>query len=147
MTTFPDLSVPLREAIVGNAGITALLPAYKGSYPVFTRTPVPNDAPHICVVISQNLATTHEDGICDIRVRVEREIYVSGENDRDWQRVDQIARQLVALFHRKRQSLSLQDGWRVTNILASTYGLPPIDANDPAAQMAVRLAITIAARR
>ena len=147
MTTFPDLSVPLREAIVGNAGITALLPAYKGSYPVFTRTPVPNDAPSPRLVISPNLVTTHEDGICDIRVRVEREIYVSGENDRDWQRVDQIARQLVTLFHRKRQSLSLQDGWRVTNIIASTYGLPPIDANDLAVQMAVRLAITIAARR
>jgi len=147
MSEFPDLAVPLRSAIVGNAGITALLPTYKGSYPVFTRRPIPADAPHICVVISPNLATTHEDGVCDIRVRVEREIYVFGENDADWQRVDQIARQLVALFHRKRQSLSLQDGWRVTNIIASTYGIPPIDANDPAAQMAVRLSITIAARR
>jgi len=147
MTTFPDLSVPLREAIVSSAEITALLPAYKGSYPVFTRRPIPADAPSPRLVISPNLATTHEDGICDIRVRVEREIYISGENDADWQRVDQIARKLVALFHRKRQNLSLQDGWRVTNILASTYGLPPIDANDPAAQMAVRLTITIAARR
>jgi len=143
MTTFPDLSVPLREAIVSSAEITALLSSYKGSYPVFTRTPVPNDAPSVRITISQNLATAHEDGISDQRLVVTRDIVVSGENDRDWETVDRIARLVASLFHRRERNLTV-NGWKVVRITATTRGGQPASELEPSVAMVVTLTILLA---
>lgn len=140
---FPDLSVPIRNAIISSAEITALLPAYKGSYPVFTRTPVPNDAPSVRITISQNISVDHQDGIADQRLLITRDVVVSGENDRDWETVDRIARLVVSLFHRRERNLTV-NGWKVVRITATTRGGQPVNDMEPAVAMVVTLSILLA---
>lgn len=140
---FPDLSVPLREAIISSAEISALLPSYKGSYPVFTRRPIPADAPSVRITISPNVNAMHEDGIADQRLVVTRDIVVSGENDADWETVDRIARLVVSLFHRRERNLTV-NGWKVVRITATTRGGQPASELEPSVAMVVTLTILLA---
>jgi len=139
---FVDLSVPIREAIVGDSAITALLPAYLNSRPVFTRTPVPENAPSPRVVISQDISTAEEDGISDFRPVVTKQVVVSGESKADWKAVDDLARLIVALFHRQPHALTVT-GWTVVDIRATTAGGVPIE-QDQAVSVVVTLTVRLA---
>jgi len=140
---YPDLSAPIRTAIVGSAEITALLEAYRGSYPVFTRKPIPEDAPSIVVLVSQNITSAAEDGINDLRPVITRTVTVTGSNPTDWRTVDQIARLIARHFHRKRLSITVT-GWDVIDVRASLQGGAATDL-DQNVSMVVTLAIRLAA--
>ena len=124
----PDLSVPYRVAIIAASGITAELPAYLGSYPVFTRVPVPDDAPYPLVVVASQLHGGEEDGLDDQRPLVDRDIMVYGLNDTPahYRQVETIAFALHALFHRQRAAITVA-GWTVADLTAVGPEPAPVD--------------------
>jgi hypothetical protein len=123
-----DLAIPLRDALIGNAGITALLPAYMSSFPVFTRRPPPTDAAYPMIIVSQSIMATDEDGINDLRPVITRDIAVYGSNEEaaKYRTVEQIAFLVFHLFHRKPSSISV-DGYKVVQIRASGPVAAPSD--------------------
>lgn len=104
---------------------------------------MPNDAPSVRITISQNISVDHQDGIADQRLLITRDVVVSGENDRDWETVDRIARLVVSLFHRRERNLTV-NGWKVVRITATTRGGQPVNDMEPAVAMVVTLSILLA---
>lgn len=131
MPTLPDLDAAIREAIVNASSVTSLLSSYKGSYPVFTRRPIPADAPYPCIIVMDNTTLAHEDGVDDQRIRVVREIvvYAAAHNplpSEQWRKVDDIGRALVNLFHRNPSIFNIT-GWTVVDVRVAARGQPPAD--------------------
>lgn len=147
MPDLPDFDAPIRSAIVGDSSITSLLDSYKGSYPVFTRLPVPNDTPYPCVVVSENINLTHDDGINDNRITAVKEVIVYGSANPppvEWRLVEQIARLIADLFHRQPDNLNVT-GWKVVDIRVNVRGFPPYEQMAQNIGSVVSLAIQIAA--
>lgn len=141
-----DLSAPIRTAILAQSAITSLLSTYQGSYPVFTKRPVPDDAPYPMIVISENITVTNAgDGLDDERPVIQRDIAVYGSNEDpgQYRDVNAIALLVQQLFHRKRLAISVS-GWYVSGIDARG----PIDAtgDDQIAARVVTLDIALAKR-
>lgn len=124
----PDLAEPVRAALVADAAITAELAAYRGSFPIFTRAPVPDDAPYPLVVLGAQLQVGEEDGISDERPVVTCDIAAYGQNDTaaKFRAVDRIGRAVHALFNRRRGAITIS-GWGVTSITASGPAPAPVD--------------------
>lgn len=139
-----DLSIPLRTALVGHSPITALLPAYKGSFTVFTRRPAPSDATYPIIMVSPDISSTEEDGINDFRPIQERDITVYGKNDNaaNYRTVEQIGYLIRELFHAQRRSITVS-GWGVVAINARGPIPAPTDDDATVARM-VSLTIQLA---
>jgi hypothetical protein len=116
----PDLTQSIRDALIADAEITGQLPAYLGSFPIFTRRPVPNDVPLPLVIVSQDISLGEEDGIRDFRPIIHRDVavYHSNELPANYRQVDVIAQSVRRLFNRQRFSLTLPTGWTLTDIQA-----------------------------
>lgn len=114
-----DLAQPIRNALVGASSITSLLPAYLNGYPVFTRRPVPDDAPFPNLVVSPDVAADEQDGVADQRPVLQRDVMVYGRNttDAEYRAVEAVARQVHTLFHRQRNSITVS-GWGVVDVVA-----------------------------
>ena len=114
-----DLAAPLRSALVGATSVTVLLPAYSGSYPIFTRRPAPADAPYPMILVSPDISVVDQDGVADQRPIVERDIAIYGENDtaQKYRDVEALAYAVRALFHRQRAAITVS-GWGVVQIIA-----------------------------
>lgn len=115
----PDLTEPIRDALIANAAITSQLPVYLDSFPIFTRRPVPVGAPYPCIVISKDIGVTDEDGISDTRSIIVRDIAVYNTNEpaAAYHAVDPIALEVRRMFHR--QSPLVVPDWSVTLITAT----------------------------
>ena len=141
----PDLTVPIRSALLGDADVISALPAYLGSYPIFTRRPVPVDAPFPCIVISQDITLNEQDGIGDYRSEIQRDVavYHTNELPANGEVIDAIAQAVRRTFHRRRNSLTVS-GWSVVSVQASV----PIDASSDSDQrvgVVVQLVVLVAA--
>lgn len=112
----PDLTQEIRGALLAESTVTDLLPAYQGSFPIFTRRPVPVDVTYPCLVISKNITVEDEDGVNDFRPIITRDIaaYHTNEPASNYQALDALADAVRAMFHRKRPFTI--DGWGVTLI-------------------------------
>lgn len=123
-----DLSAPIRAAIVAESSVTAALPAYLDSYPVFTRVPVPDDAPYPMVVVHAQLDGGNRDGINDQQPTIICDLSAYGRNDTaaHYRVVEALGHSLRDMFHRKRGVLSVS-GWGVTDILATAPSPAPVD--------------------
>ena len=134
----PDLSVPYRDAIIAASAITGALPAYLGSYPVFTRVPVPDDASPVLlrgpiIVVSAQVQAGEEDGVDSQRPVIDRDIMVYGlalpnKNDPDdqFRATESVAFAVHALFHRQRRAITVS-GWSVTDLTATGPAPAPTD--------------------
>lgn len=114
-----DLAAPIRAALVGASGITSLLSAYAGSFPIFTRRPAPADAPYPMIMVSPDISVTDRDGVNDLQPVVQRDVAVYGQNDTaaHYRDVETIAYAVRTLFHRKWRALTVS-GWGVVSIVA-----------------------------
>jgi hypothetical protein len=116
----PNLSQPMRDAILANQTIVNTLPVYLDAPTVFTRRPVPPDAPYPMIVISGDITKTDQDGIADMRPIITRDIVVYGNNDTadNYRDVEELAYIIYSLFHRERQSIPIDTslGWNVTQV-------------------------------
>ena len=126
----PDLTEPIRTALLADADVIANLPAYRGTYPIFTIRPVPADTPYPCIVVSQDIALSDEDGVNDYRPSVQRDIAVYHSNETPVNRhtVDTIAQAVRRTFHRQRNSLTVS-GWGVVRVQASVPTRVPLDSD------------------
>lgn len=123
-----DLSEPLRTALVGAASVTTNLAAYKGSFPVFTRVPVPDDIAYPIVVVGTEVQAAEEDGLTDQRPTLTRDILVYGKNEpaADYRTVETIAFAIHALFNRTRTAITVTN-WSVVDIIADSPSPAPVD--------------------
>lgn len=76
-----DLSEPIRDAIIGAPAIANLLAQWNGEPAVFTRRPVPPDAPYPMCAISPNVAATDADWIVTRKPLIQRDIIFYAEAD------------------------------------------------------------------
>ena len=76
-----DLTIPIRNKILADATITNLLPNYLGSKSVFSRTPVPSDAPYPMIVISPVVSDLRKDFLNKKQIKVTHYIGIWGSND------------------------------------------------------------------
>ena len=139
-----DLAAPLRAALVGASSVTSRLSAYEGSYPVFTRRPMPAGAPYPVVMVSPDISVTDRDGVDDLQPVVERDIAVYGQNDTaaHYRDVEAIAYAVRALFHRRWRALTVS-GWKVVSIIARGSIPAPTDDEQTVGRL-VTLTITLA---
>jgi hypothetical protein len=123
-----NLAEPIRTALVGSATITSNLPAYLGSYTVFTRQPVPADADFPMILVSSGFQGSEEDGLRDERPLLVRDVLVYGQNDTaaNYRVVEDIAFAVRALFHRARTAIVVS-GWSVVDIVAQGPSPAPVD--------------------
>lgn len=97
-----DLQPAIRSVILNDVEISSLLPNYNGSQPIFTRRPVPTDAPYPLVLISPVVADNQIDYVkCGRRV-LTYDVAVYGLNDSaaNYRKVEEIARLIANKFHR-----------------------------------------------
>jgi hypothetical protein len=95
----------MRELILADPVITALLSVYQGAPAVFTRLPVPDAIKYPIITISRNLSQQSEDGVDDYRPIVSYQVAVHGRNDlppTQYRNISDIAFEVRKLFHRKR---------------------------------------------
>lgn len=147
MSSAPDLSGPVRAALMASSAITSQLAAYAGSYPIFTRRPAPTDAPYPLIMISPDIAVDEEDGVNDFRPVVERDVIVYGQNDTPahYLVVESIAYAVRDLFHRQWQVINVA-GWKVVEIRARGPMPAPTDDVQTVGRL-VALTISLAAPR
>lgn len=139
-----DLATPIRSALIGASSVTGELTAYKGSFPIFTRRPVPEDAPFPMVVVSSGFQAGEQDGINDQRPVLVRDVLVYGRNDiaEKYRQVETIAFAVRELFHRQRDSIAVS-GWSVVDVLASGPSPAPTDDEQTAGRL-VELTVRLA---
>ncbi len=139
-----DLSAPIRTAIIGDATVTAELAAYKGSFPVFTRNPIPEDAKLPIVIVSSGMGMNNEDGVNDERPVLVRDVMVYGHNDtaEHYRQVDTIAFAIKDIFHRAWRSITVV-GWKVVQIIATEPSPAPVD-DDNTVGRRIELTVTLA---
>lgn len=124
-----DLATPIRSAIVADSSITDLLLTYLGSFPVFTRRPVPEDTPYPCIVVSDNIAASDQDGVNDVRPVQIRDVAIYGRNDlpaTHMRNVNEIALKVRRLFHRHKNILVVPN-WTVIDVTCTGPIPAPVD--------------------
>lgn len=124
-----DLAQPILAAIIGASSITSLLPAYLGNFPVFTRRPVPDDAPYPAIVVSPDVAASDQDGIDDQRPVLQRDVAVYGKNTTadEYRETEQIAREVHSLFQSLGRHAIVVPGWHVVDLSARWPTPAPTD--------------------
>ena len=141
-----DLAEPLRSAIIADGSIAALLPSFAGSLTVFTRRPVPHNAPYPMIVISSDILVTDDDGVNDFRPEAMRYITAFSANDTPahYRLADTLAYLVRDLFHRNRNAITVS-GWHVVDIQAAGPEQAPSD--DQTEGRIITLAIRLAKLR
>lgn len=140
----PDLTVPIRNALLANPLVTDRLPAYLGGFPIFTRRPVPADSPYPNIIVSQDITLGDQDGVNDYRPDILRDVavYHTSEDPEHDHEIDAIALAVWRMFNRQRYVLSVVD-WDVASIRAATP--IPFEIGDILARV-VQLQILVAQR-
>lgn len=142
--TFPDLAIPIRTAILGNAAIMNLMPTYVNGDAVFSRRPVPLDAPFPMIVINPDISDRDKGGLNDQRLSIMRDVAVYGKNDsaENYRAAEAVAFAVRSLFHRNRQAISVP-GWSVVQIWARGPFETPVRQPDQNLARAVELTIEL----
>lgn len=125
----PDLLESIRATILGASSVTSELEAYLNSYPVFTRRPVPDDAPPVVVVVNPQFQSGQSDGMRDQRPSLTHDVAVYGPNEpaESYRKVERVSHALQQLFHRRPGSVSASGSWTVTDVTAVGPSPAPVD--------------------
>jgi hypothetical protein len=126
-----DLAGPYRLAILANTDITALLGTWSGEPAVFTRRPVPTDAPYPMVVISPPISVGDQDYLSARIPVVRTDLAVYGQlgapGTDQYRVVEAIAYMLRQQFHRQKGAITPNDAYRVVEIVATGPMPAPVD--------------------
>jgi len=124
----PDLAAPLIAAILGDSSITAMLPDYENTFPVFSRRPAPVDTPRPVIFVSPDIAQSETDGVNDRRPTFTRDISIYGYNAtaQQYRDIETISYLVHDLFHRQRGGITIPS-WNVVLILATGPIVAPVD--------------------
>lgn len=127
-----NLAAPLREALINDAGIVALLGAWNGEASVFTRRPTPEGATYPLLLVNPDTSIGAQDWLTARKPIVSRDIAVYGRHGTpgsttdELRDVDSLGYLIRDLFHEKRFSLSVP-GFHVVRITASGPMAAPTD--------------------
>lgn len=103
-----DIKPAIREAIIGDMAISALLGQYGDSPSVHTTKPAPDGAEYPMVIVS--LAIVGDADLVNKALPIAApDIAVYGQNPRHKRVVDEIAFMIRGLFHRNRWAMDLGD--------------------------------------
>lgn len=138
-----NVAAPLRAALINAAAIGGVLDQYKGEPAVFTRRPVPADAPELMILINPDSALGDWDAVNTIRPLVVRDIAVYGNQPDSYRTVEQIGYAMRELFHRNKWAISVP-GYSVVDLVASGPIPGPVDDDKTVARV---VTLTIKLRR
>lgn len=138
-----DFAPDLRDALLAAPAISGLLGEYASNPAIFTRLPVPADAPAVYIVIPPVTALTDEDGLDSLRPVIVRDIAVFGKQPDDYRTVEQIAYTIRDLFHRQRFSV-INTGYDVVSITASGPLVAPVSDSQTVGRL---ITLTIQTRK
>lgn len=122
-----DLTGPIREAMLGNVSITALLAEYEGYGAVFTRRPTPDDAPYPMGIVSPPISVGNMDYLKTQFPMPRFDIAFYGKQPDDYRTVEALAYLARTQFHRKRFSVDLSPNFSVLEIVATGPMAAPTD--------------------
>lgn len=145
----PDLLATLRSALVGSGAVADELPEYAGSLPIFTRRPVPDDAPMPMIIINPQIQAGQADGMRDQRPVIVHDIIAYGRNGTagtsdDYRRIERLAHAVQQLLHRRPDRLLPANGWAIIDVVASGPSPAPGDDEQTIAR---RVEVTVRAAR
>lgn len=135
-----DLSVAIRSHILNDEIIAPLLPNYQGSEPIFTRRPVPTDAPYPLVLVSSLVSDNPLDYLSCQRRILTYDIATYGKNDTpaNYRTVEQIANRIQAIFHRMpKYALNMPTGSSLIRVSATGPIIAPVDTNDTVGRVVI----------
>lgn len=127
-----DLLGPLRSSIMDDPLTIDGLGEWKGEPAVFTRRPVPDDAPMPLILIEAALPISDMDGLNSDRPVAVHDIKIYGQkgapgSEQDQTRtVERLGFALRRLFHRNRFSVQ-GDGFYAIDVSARGPGVAPTD--------------------
>lgn len=125
-----DLTQPIREGLMASSMIFNALPVYGSTgKTIFSRRPVPSDAPYPMIVISPDVTISDQDGIDHERAVVIRDIAVYGKNEpaSAYRQVEDMAYAVRHLFHSRLDTLLLTGEYHLIDIRASGPRPAPTD--------------------
>lgn len=118
------LDAPIRLGLIADAEITSYLGLHDGAPCVFTRRPVPSEAPYNMIIIGPNISVTNEDSLNGRRPVVVRDVIAYGwQTVQDgpigagYRRIEELGYLLQRFFHR-RKPITVT-GYHVIDIVAS----------------------------
>lgn len=144
-----DLKPALRSALLDVPAIVALLAQWKGEGAVFTRRPVPDDAPLPLAVISKPTALNDEDGLSSDRPVATHQIAFYGRKGRPGstedhtREVEEAAFLARQHFHRNRFSV-VPTGYSVIDVQVRGPVDAPVDDDNMVGAVVV---LTVRLRR
>lgn len=127
-----NVTVAIRTALIEGAGIGDQLSEFNGEPAIFTRRPIPGNAPVKHCIVNPPTAVGDNDGLNSPRPYVMIDIAFYGKkgqpgssNDQT-REVEAMAFASYVLFHRERFSVQ-PDGFSVTSIVATGPVVAPVD--------------------
>lgn len=121
-----DLLPNLRDALIGDLDSVADVAQWNGEPAVFTRRPVPADAPYPHWLLNPPAALTDIDGLTSDRPYWVGDVICYGEQPDHLRAVDRMAHSARLLFHRNKFSVR-PDGYSVISIVAAGPIPAPVD--------------------
>lgn len=127
----PDIAPAALTTLMADAYITSRIGTWKRRPAIYSRRPVPGDAPYPMIIINPNSTVTNFDYLNSIHPWVFRDILVYGQQGEDTKKsqlrvVDEVAYRIRELFHRKRFALQVE-GYNTVNIVATGPQTAPVD--------------------
>lgn len=144
-----DLLPNLRSSVVGVPEITEELGDWKGEPAVFTRRPVPDDAPMPMIIINPPSSIGDQDGLNSDRPVVTYDLAVYGNKgapgapEDQTRAVERAAYALRTVFHRNRFSVQ-PSGFYVIDVVARGPVPAPTDDEQTVGRV---VSLTIRLRR
>lgn len=127
-----DLGPALREALLDDAGIAGDLPEYDDSLAIFTRRPVPDDAPFPMILLPGPSAVGDEDGLVSDRPVWMGDVLIYGNKaapntpEDQTRKVEALGFKVRRLLHRQKWALQV-GGFHVIDIRATGPVPAPVD--------------------
>lgn len=142
-----DLGPPLRDSLMDSVGVLEELGQWKGEPAIFTRRPLPQDAPDQVIIIEDPMALTDADALNSDRPIVHLDISFHGRKGAPGTSEDDtrvvVRRAYRARDHFHRQKFSVQpQGFSVIDVRAEGPVVGPTD-NDKAISRIVTLTIRL----
>lgn len=142
-----DMLSALRDSVITAAG--GELEAWNGEPAVFTRRPVPDDAPDLLALINPPAAISEADGLTSLRPIPTHDIAIYGRKgapgspEDQTRAVERIAGLLQLHFHRNRFSVQ-PDGFSVIGVEVRGPMPAPVDDDATVGQI---ISVTVRLRR
>lgn len=113
-----NFGAAIRTALVNDATVAGLIGEWENEPAVFTRTPVPADAPMPFIVVPADASNVDVGGLNNEKPNVIKDIMIYGDQPDHYRIVESIAYRVRELFHRTRFSISVA-GYNIVLITAT----------------------------